>query len=444
MLYALVVLAILAVGIFAAFWLADLGGTVEIRVGDTFIGVDFPIAVLILAGFVLLVLLLFALLGAVWRWWGRRRAKRRSRQRAEGDAAISRALVALAAGTADTARIEVRRARTALGDTPQTLLLAAEAERMAGRDAAAEELFRILAQREDSRFLGLRGLLRQAMARGDWDAALQLAREAEAAQPGAAWLREERARLAVQTHDWREALALSPPEAPRAALALAAAEQERDADRAAELERRAYEADPGFTPAALAHSKRLRDAGNLRRSRGVLEEAWSKAPHPALAEPYLRDERDPLMRVRAAETLVRRSPQHPESRLLLARTALDARLTGRARNALESLQREQMADRRAYLMLAELEEAEHGDSPETRAAQARWLREAAQAPAEPRWRCANCGTEHEAWAPVCSACGASGQIAWVGGARPSAATPVTAPAPLGAAQGRVPAAVLED
>jgi len=64
--------------------------------------------------------------------------------------------------------------------------LTAEAERLSGRDDAAAQAFRALAEREDSRFLGLRGLLRQAMARGEWDAALALAREAEAAQPGAA------------------------------------------------------------------------------------------------------------------------------------------------------------------------------------------------------------------------------------------------------------------
>jgi len=427
---AIFILLVLAIGVVAAFWLADLGGTVEIRVGETFIATSFPIALVILAAGVVVLLALSSLVGALRRWPGRIRARRAARKRREGDAAVTRALVALAAGTGDQARIAVRKARAALGDTPQTLLLAAEAERMAGREQAAEEVFRALAQREDARFLGLRGLLRQAMAKGDWDAALALAREAEAAQPGAAWLREERARLALQTRDWREALTLSPPDAPRAALALAAAEQEPEPEKAAELERQAYTADPGFTPAALAHARRLRENGNPRRARGVLEDAWSKAPHPALAEPYLADEADPLMRVKAVETLIRRNPEHPESRLLLARAALDAGLTGRARTALEALQREGQADRRAYLMLAELEEAEHGDTPETRAAQARWLREAATAPAEPRWRCGHCGAEQASWKPVCTACDRVGQVAWTGGA--GTASPARVPAPTGA------------
>lgn len=426
---AILILLVLTIGVVAAFWLSDLGGTVEIRVGDTFVGLSFPIALLLLAGTILLVLALASLVGALRRWPGRRRARRAARRREQGDAAVTRALVALAAGTGDAARLEVRRARSLIGDTPQTLLLAAEAERLAGREAAAEEAFRALAQREDARFLGLRGLLRQAMARGDWDAALALAREAEATQPGAAWLREERAQLALRTRDWREALALSPPEAPRAALALAAAEQEPDPAKAAELERQAFQADPGFAPAALAHAKRLEEGGNSRRARSVLEDAWARTPHPALSGPYLAGEADALMRVKAAEALVRRNPTHPESRLLLARTALDAGLTGRARNALESLQREDRADRRAYLMLAELEEAEHGETPEARAAQARWLREAATAPPEPHWRCAHCGAEQSAWKPVCTACDTVGQIGWTGS---GAGQPMRVPVAAGA------------
>jgi HemY protein len=431
---AILILIVLAAGVAVAFRFHEIGGTVEIRVADHFVGVSFPIALLILIGFILAILGLVSLWGALRRAPARSRVRRTFRRRAEGDAAVTRALVALAAGTAEQARIEVRKARQNLGDTPQTLLLAAEAERMAGRDKAAEEVFRTLAQREDARFLGLRGLLRQAMARGDWDAALALAREAEATEPeAAAWLREERTQLALHVRDWREALALAPTNAARAPLALAAAAQERDTTRATDLERQAFEADPGFAPAALAYARRLRDGGNLRRSRSVLEEAWGKAPHPSLAEPYLAEERDVLMRVKAAEALIRRSPQHPESRLLLARTALDAGLTGRARNALESLQREGRGDRRAYLMLAELEEAERGDTPETRATQARLLREAATALPEPRWRCGNCGAEHAQWTPVCNACDTVGQIAWTGG------RPGTGPATTGAP--RVPAAV---
>lgn len=409
---AIALLLLLAVAVAMALYLADLGGSLEIRVGEYWIGVPFSVAlILLIVGFVLLHGAL-AGIAAVRRWPEAARARRAAKRRTDGDAAVTRALIALAAGTADTARLEVRRARGLLGDTPQTLLLAAEAERLAGREDGATEAFRALALRDDARFLGLRGLLRQAMQRHDWAAAQRLAREAEAAQPGAAWLREERQRLALHMRDWREALALAGPETPVAALALAAARQEEDSERAAELERKAFQADHGFTPAAIAHAGRLFEAGSARKARAVLEQSWAARPHPDIGVAWLAPVADPLARVKAVEDLIHRDRSIPEARLLMARAALDAGLTGRARAELEALAATGVADRRCYLLLAELEQMEHGDTPEGRAAQARWLREAAEAPAEPRWRCAACGAEHNEWKPECGACGTAGRIAW--------------------------------
>jgi HemY protein len=406
----LLFLCVVTVGV--AWVLMRMGGTVQVRVNDAEIYVDLPILLLALG--ILFVVLHGLLTGwrALRRLPARMRAKREARNREKGEAALTRALVALAAGTADTARLEVRRARQLLGDKPQVLLLSAEAERLNGSEEGAAEAFRTLAAREDARFLGLRGLLRQAIQRQDWPAAQQLAREAEAAQPGAAWVREERAALALRTQDWREALALAAPKAPKAQLALAASRQESDIAQAAELERQAFEADHGFAPAAVAYARRLASAGSHRKARGVLEQGWAAAPHPDIAEAYLADEADPLERVKMAETLVQANRNHPESRLLLARTALAASLTGRARQELEALVQDGTADARAYLALVELEQVEHGESAVARAAEARWLRAATAAPSEPRWRCGHCGKLHAQWVPVCDGCGTAGEVSW--------------------------------
>jgi HemY protein len=292
------------------------------------------------------------------------------------------------------------------------LVLTAEAERLAGREEAAAEAFHALAARQDARFLGLRGLLRQAIQREDWPTAQRLAREAEAAQPGAAWLRQERETLALRTRDWREALALAAPGTAQAPLALAAAMQEPEPGRAAELERQAFQTDPGFAPAALAHAQRLKDTGSPRRARGVLEEAWKARPHPDIAAAYVGAEADPLQRVKAAEQLVHVNPKHPESQLLIGRLSTEASLTGRARQELEALTASGQADRRAFLALSDLEEVEQGDTPDGRAAQAKWLRLAATAAPEPRWRCSACGTDRAAWEPVCPHCHSVGTIGW--------------------------------
>ena len=139
----------------------------------------------------------FRLLGVLIRLPRTLRERQAARRRRAGDVAVTRTLLALAAGETGDARHEASRARRLLGDTPATLLLTAEAGRIAGRTDEAERAFRELADRDDAAFLGLRGLLRQAIEREDWAEAAALARRAEAVQPGAAWLRRERARLAV-------------------------------------------------------------------------------------------------------------------------------------------------------------------------------------------------------------------------------------------------------
>ncbi|MBY0334468.1 MAG: heme biosynthesis protein HemY, partial [Acetobacteraceae bacterium] len=90
---ALFVLLVLAAGVAAAFWLSDLGGDVQIQVGETTIATSFPIALLLLAAAFLVLHLILAAIGALRRWPARMRARRMERRRAEGDVAVTRALL---------------------------------------------------------------------------------------------------------------------------------------------------------------------------------------------------------------------------------------------------------------------------------------------------------------------------------------------------------------
>jgi HemY protein len=321
----------------------------------------------------------------------------------------------LAAGDKADARREAGRARRWLGDTPQTLLLAAEAGRLAGRDDEAEDAFRRLADRPDAAFLGYRGLMRQALTRQDWTEAAALARQAEVVHPGAEWLRLQRARLAIRAGHWSEALDLADNETSRAALAAAAADAEQDAVRGTKLARLAWKADASLAPAALSYATRLRADGREARAQAVIRHSWALAPHPDPAAFALAPISDRLARAQAAQRLAEANPEHAESRLLLARTALDAGLTGEARHQAMLARASGLNQRRLWLLLAEIEEAEHGDTEAGRSAQRDALRQAAMADADPEWRCAECHTPHVSWYPACSACGAAGGLRWVPG-----------------------------
>jgi HemY protein len=262
-----------AVVVLALAWgLASLPGRISGEIGD--ISFEAPTSVAGL-GLLLLFAVLYALLrllGAMVRLPRTIRDRRARRRRVSGDLAVTHTLLALAAGDTGDARREANRARRLLGDTPATLLLAAEAGRIAGRSDEAETAFRALADRSDAAFLGLRGLLRQAIERGDWAAAMALARQAEAVQPGAVWLRRERARLAVRAGEWSDALALADADAPKAALATAAALASTDAAQGLRLARQAWQDDPSLNSSgqpdeSREHGPSFAIAGALRRSR---------------------------------------------------------------------------------------------------------------------------------------------------------------------------------
>lgn len=407
------VVTIAAAAILALAWfLAGLPGTVAINLSGYSISFATSLALVALAVALTVVLLVIRLVAYVLRTPSRFSFWRRRRRRAGGDDAITRTLVALAAGVEDEARREAARARKLLGDTPQTLLLAAEAGRLGKREDEAAALYNLLADREDGALLGLRGLFRQALNREAWTEAAAIAARAEKAHPGGSWLREEREQLAVRTGNWPLALRLSEAGAPREAFAVAVVNAEPDADEALRLARRTWKTNPGFAPAALAYARRLRKAGRDARAQGTIHEAWSINPHPELAAFLLDAIEDPHEREREAGRLVASNIDHPECRLLLARVALAAGQIRDARYHLNAAQRAGLDQKRLWLLWADLEMQEHGDTEAGQTAQREALRRATLASPDPAWRCDNCGAEHVHWLAACPACHAAGRINW--------------------------------
>jgi len=392
-----------AAAVIAAAWAASLlQGRFSFQLGGLSLETSTPIALVMLAVLFAALYTVVRLLGVLLRLPRNWQAWQHRRHRIQGDAAVTRALVALAAGDGLTARREAARARRLLGDVAQTLLLAAEAARLADRLPEAEAAYRALAARRDAAFLGLRGQFRLAFARQDFPAAAKLASQAEAAHPGGSWLRTERERLAVRTGDWSGALTLADANAPKAALATAAANASHDPATALKLAEQAWKADPGLAPAALAYATRLRAAGKERRALAVIRQSWARAPHADLAAFALAQSGDPLQQYQAAQRLTEANPDHLESRLLLARAALTAGLTGEARRQAEAARTAGLDQRRLWLLLAEIE----GDGDASRQA----LQHALVADPDPTWRCTSCHATQANWQPVCPVCGTVGGL----------------------------------
>jgi HemY protein len=401
-----------------------LPGTVSGEIGPYSFAAASPVAALAVIILFVVVYLILRFIGFLVFLPRRVRRWRANRNRRFGDIAVTRALVALAAGDTGDARREAGRARRLLGDTAQTLLLAAEAGRLAGREDEAETAFRQLSERPDAAFLGLRGLLRQAMERENWAEASALARQAEAAHPAAIWLRQERAALAVRTENWIDALHLADADAPKAALAAAAATQATNSVQGIRLARQAWKEDRTLPAAALAYAAKLRADGRESRAQSILRETWQIAPHPEIAASFLVTLPDGPSRYAAAKRLTKGNPREIESRMVLARTSLEAGQCDDARFHAEAARAAGLNQHRLWVLLADIAEAEGGDTEAGRIAQRDALRHSTTADPDPTWRCAACSTPTAAWTPVCPACAKIGTLRW--GVTPVRVTPAIA------------------
>jgi len=349
---------------------------------------------------------------------------RREWRRRTGYRALAQGMVAVAAGDPQEARRYARRADRLLADPPLTLLLSAQAAQLDGDDGAAKKFFTAMLERPETEFLGLRGLLNQALREGDRSNALRFASRAMALRPGTRWAVLGRFDLEAREGRWeaaRETLAkaakrrLVPAEQARhhrgvilhelSCAALAGGDQRRAIALAAEA--RAL-TDDLATPAAH-HAQLLLREQRIGRAAKAVERAWRRAPHPELATIYgaIHDGDPPLSRVKSFERLAAQNPTARESYLALAEAALDAQLWGEARRHLKDALATGATPRLCRLM-ARLEEGEHGELGPVR----EWLDRAVGATPDPRYVCASCGRESLDWRSLCRHCGAFDALSW--------------------------------
>jgi HemY protein len=408
--HVLALLLVSALVLAGAWWMQHLQGTVAVHLGTYDIDAPISVAVFEQLVFAAVIYGIYRVIDAVIGLRYKLRGVSTRGARRKGEQALTQTLVALAAREGTAARQAITRARQFLGDTPHVLLLAASAGTMANDQALATEAFEKLAAHRDGAFLGLRGLLSQAVARADWLRACELARQAEKTHPGA-WLRGERTGTTGGTGDWQDALLLNRDAAPQAALEAAAAEISADPVQALKLARDAFKRDPGLPAAALAFARRLREAGREKAAQDALRKAWARTPHPDLATMALAPAPDRIARLKSAEHLVRDAAESAESHFLLARLSLEAGQQAAAQRHLDAAERAGLHQRRVYLLAADIAAAA-GDDDASRERYHEAARQSAAAPPDPVWQCGACATTHAAWHAACPACHAVGRISW--------------------------------
>jgi HemY protein len=373
-----------------------------------------------------------AVVAVIYRGWGflRRAPGRigeawRQRRRNQGYQALTRGMVAVAAGDADEAKRHGRRAEALLNDPPITMLLSAQAAQLAGDESAARRFFEAMTENQETAFMGLRGLLTQAIKDGDRDAALVLARRAYRLRPQSAWVVEALFDLQSRKGLWSDALTTT-EQAARTRLIGTADSRSRRAKLSVQLAleskakgydmawrkdaQTAVDLDPDLTIANLELARATLKTGKTRKAASLIEKAWGRQPHPDMVPHYFdaKGAKDALARVKAAERLAGFNRNHPESHLMIAEAAVNAQLWGEARAHLAKVTDTDHPSARACRLMAEIEEKD-GGSPE---AMRDWLVRASLADPEPSWVCGSCGNTVDEWAAVCGNCGTFGSFDW--------------------------------
>jgi HemY protein len=413
----LALVALLAAG---AVWLAERPGDVTITWLGWRIETSVMVAATAFAIVVLLAMMAWSLVRFLLRSPDLIKMVLSQRRGVRGYLAISRGLIAVGAGDARAARKAAGEVERIAPGEPLALLLNAQCAQLAGDRAAAEYAFRAMAERDDTKLLGLRGLFVEAQRRKDAAAAQRFAEEAAKAAPSLAWAGQAVLELRSRAGDWAGALAAldrnsryglvdrTQYKRQRAVLitARAIAAEESDRERARSFALDAVKLEPTLVPAAELAGRLLGEAGELRRASRIIERAWQANPHPDLAETYahLRSGDSARERLARVQSLALRAPGHVESALAVARAALDAQEFTAARAALRPLLKQ--PTQRVAALMAEIEERESGDEGRAR----EWMARALRAPRDPKWTAD--GVVSDRWMPVSPTTGKLDAFEW--------------------------------
>ena len=389
----------------------------------------------VLIGVLALLLFIWTFVYRLWR--GLLDLPRRLGQRYDAHAredayrALTRGLVAIAAGDTARARKMALRAQKILPEAPLTRLLVAQTALLEGDVPRARRGFHELLDDPEGAFFGVRGLLGDALGQRQYGEAVTYLRQADRLQPRRPWILRSLFDAEVKNRDWvaahqtlrRIARARAMEDAAvrraRAVVWLAQAidivsdENLPPKARLAEAQRfalAAYRLDTGFTPAVLVLADCYVRADKRYAALKIINRAWEDTPHPRLMAlwkqlaPPSKKMATPLETAHAHADWVGQlaavRPEHRDSQRALGLALLEARDARRARPLLEAAGE--------YRALADLEKTEGMDLDAAR----RWLEKAATAAPSNQWVCSHCGHAQEDWQPLCERCDSFDSFDW--------------------------------
>jgi len=318
------------------------------------------------------------------------------RDRHSGMRSLTYGLSAVAAGDIRAATHYTKKANRLLSDDYGLVaLLSGLTARLKGNEPQAEESFKSLLDRNETAFLGIRGLLQIAMERGDICYARTLAQQAYAINRKQPWVIRTLYDLELRMKDFDAALPVL-----RQAVRTKTLDREQALkdEAAIALYRNdivtAYKLSPQYLPAILAILPNL----PTRKARKLIEKTWRKTPHPILLEQWISlapkksGYNKALKIMRWIEKLYMLNPDDASCNLYVAECAINYHQEKQARRFLNKAL-ELKPTIRVYQLLARVAESDGHDHKQARS----WMELVPTAAHDKTWICTKSGRLYHEW-----------------------------------------------
>jgi HemY protein len=416
------VIVVLALG-YGFSWLADRPGDISLMWEGELYQTKLIVAASLLIAIVALVMILWWFVRLIWTSPYSVTRYFRARKRDRGYQALSTGLIAAGAGNSLLARKMAARSRGLIRADQEPLinLLEAQAALIEGKHDEARIKFELMANDPETRELGLRGLYLEAKRLGANEAAQQYAEKAADKAPYLPWAAQATLEYRSRAGRWDDAIRLLDEQKAariidkdeasrlRAVLLTARASDKLEGDAAGARDDalNALKLSDDFVPAALVAAKALFREDKGRKAASMLEQVWKTSPHPEIGRAYVRARSGDTIidRLKRAERLEALRPNNVESLLIAAQASLDASEFAKARSKAEAAARMEPREG-AFMLLADIEEAETGDQGRMR----HWMAQALRAQRDPAWVAD--GFVSDKWLPVSPITGKLDAFEW--------------------------------
>ncbi len=415
---------LIALSVLAAIWVADRPGTVLIHWMGREVSLSVGVGLLILLLFLVVGIFTYSLLRGLVRSPGNLKRTYRNNKRSRGYKALTLGMVAVAAGDPDEARKQSKKADVLLNEPPLTMLLSAQAAQLNGDEEAARRYFIQMLENTETAFLGLRGLVNQAIINGDHKEAQKLTYRAKKLRPDSRWVFDQlylletdknHYSLALRALKEAQARKLLPKPESKHKQALVFTQIALEHEEKGKIEyaltcaTRAVNRAPDLIAAQIVQARLLVATNQFRKAAASIEKIWKTDPHPDFLSIYFeaRNADTPIKRYKAGVKLCNLNPDHFISLITRAEVALAADFWGEARKFLEQAENIHKSEK-IYKLLAEVERAEGG----TQQAIYAFLEKAAAVSQESIWICESCATVHKEWQMRCGSCGVVDSLGW--------------------------------